>query len=642
MIRSWQKGALTLMATVLINGILFVLFPYFVRTATVETGPGEEICAIQPVSLLRHLRQPEPTDPEQEPEKPPPESRPKHAPKPLEMPNPPDAPPPEMAMELPPLAVSAPPGLAPGPKIAMPRTPQKNTASGPGFKTAYEASEIDQIPAAVNQFRPAYPYRARRLNLSGEVQVRFLVDRRGQVGPIQIIEATPPDIFDKSVRRALSKWRFSPGKLKGQVVDTWVTTTHLFSPGGSRMSRLDLRCRRLAGFFGKGKIRTVIAFLFLAGSVGNVPVLAKTPPPDALSSKEQRALHLAGQAMEKGLLSEARKQLGPLLTDKDSRPHYLVPFMMGNAWALDKAPAKAVAAYEAALKIQDQDPKVWQNLAKACFDLGRYVRAGEHLLQAHRLTKPGDNDLLFQAASCFLSGDFPRKALSPLESLCSLPEKNIRSEWVDALVRVCLELKNHEKGAALLTRLLDNPGADPKWWRFLAHFHLQAGKEIKAAAAYRMYAESVPAGQKEILFLGDLYRRAGVPLMAAEQYRAACKRIQTPVHWEKLASAYLAGHRPDLAAEVLSRALSRKPTVRLWEMLAGLEYNRENYAAAYDAFEKVLGLDPKNGRAALSMGYCALQAGDEAAAAAAFRRAMGFPGQRKSAASALAAIAATP
>ena len=81
---------------------------------------------------------------------------------------------------------------------------------------------------AVSKTQPAYPYRARRLNLDGEVRVKFLVDDRGHVSDIRILEADPPDIFNSSVIRAVSTWRFVSGRVYGKPVATWVTTTIVF------------------------------------------------------------------------------------------------------------------------------------------------------------------------------------------------------------------------------------------------------------------------------------------------------------------------------------------------------------------------------------------------------------------------------
>jgi protein TonB len=95
-------------------------------------------------------------------------------------------------------------------------------------RTTYGSGEVDQIPTATVKPRPAYPYRARRLKIEGEVDVKFLVDHNGRVSRITVQRAAPPNLFEKSVIQALGQWRFTPGKVDGRAVDTWITTTIVF------------------------------------------------------------------------------------------------------------------------------------------------------------------------------------------------------------------------------------------------------------------------------------------------------------------------------------------------------------------------------------------------------------------------------
>ncbi|RZB33448.1 MAG: hypothetical protein SRB2_04001 [Desulfobacteraceae bacterium Eth-SRB2] len=57
-------------------------------------------------------------------------------------------------------------------------------------------------------------YCARRLNVTGKVDVKFLVDKNGRANHINILKSNPPGIFEESVLRTLPCWRFSPAKLR--------------------------------------------------------------------------------------------------------------------------------------------------------------------------------------------------------------------------------------------------------------------------------------------------------------------------------------------------------------------------------------------------------------------------------------------
>jgi TonB family protein len=68
---------------------------------------------------------------------------------------------------------------------------------------------------------PRFPERALRNGISqSHVQARLWVTPEGKVDQVDILEATPPGIFDDEVRRALSLWTFEPpGHPAEQVVD---------------------------------------------------------------------------------------------------------------------------------------------------------------------------------------------------------------------------------------------------------------------------------------------------------------------------------------------------------------------------------------------------------------------------------------
>ena len=66
---------------------------------------------------------------------------------------------------------------------------------------------------------PNYPNRALRSGIEGIVTVEFTITTDGSVKDAEIIEAEPPNIFDKSVLRAIAKWKFNPDIVDGQPVE---------------------------------------------------------------------------------------------------------------------------------------------------------------------------------------------------------------------------------------------------------------------------------------------------------------------------------------------------------------------------------------------------------------------------------------
>ena len=129
----------------------------------------------------------------------------------------------EIKMEMPRLSFEINPKLTGGMSVAPPTT----------FKDFYDQSEVDRMPMAFFKMKPIYPYRAKRLNITGKVEIKFLVDETGYVSNITILKSTPPGIFDDSVLKALPSWKFSPGEIRGHAVSTWVITTIQFDMEGT-------------------------------------------------------------------------------------------------------------------------------------------------------------------------------------------------------------------------------------------------------------------------------------------------------------------------------------------------------------------------------------------------------------------------
>ena len=191
----------------LINIFLFALLPNFVKS-DLSKSDLETIIPVQVVQIRpqKSLPEKEEKPPEKKlPEKVIPTVRLQHkVPKKQ-----------EIKMEMPRLSFEINPKLAAGMPVSPPAT----------FKNFYDQGEVDRMPMAIFKMKPIYPYRARRLNITGKVDVKFLVDEKGCVSNIKILKSTPAGVFEESVRKALALWRFSPGELDGRAVSTWVVTT---------------------------------------------------------------------------------------------------------------------------------------------------------------------------------------------------------------------------------------------------------------------------------------------------------------------------------------------------------------------------------------------------------------------------------
>ena len=92
----------------------------------------------------------------------------------------------------------------------------------------FTMDELDSPLTILVRIPPDYPLEAKSKGIEGWVRVRFLVDEDGNVGNAVVMEAKPAKIFDQSVIRCVSGWRFEAGTVGGVRVKTWAETTIWF------------------------------------------------------------------------------------------------------------------------------------------------------------------------------------------------------------------------------------------------------------------------------------------------------------------------------------------------------------------------------------------------------------------------------
>ena len=56
---------------------------------------------------------------------------------------------------------------------------------------------------------PVYPFKARRKQIEGHVRLEFSISQSGEPTDIEVVDASPPELFEESAVRALEKWAFN-------------------------------------------------------------------------------------------------------------------------------------------------------------------------------------------------------------------------------------------------------------------------------------------------------------------------------------------------------------------------------------------------------------------------------------------------
>jgi protein TonB len=133
----------------------------------------------------------------------------------------------------PPPAQAAPPAAPAQPTTAAPvaAVPQPVPAAAPPAEpvpaatitssvdlTYYSARDVDVHPRALREIVPDYPADADRKRLSGKVRLQLKLEADGRVTDIDVVSATPPEVFNESARKAFREARFAPAQKNGRPV----------------------------------------------------------------------------------------------------------------------------------------------------------------------------------------------------------------------------------------------------------------------------------------------------------------------------------------------------------------------------------------------------------------------------------------
>ena len=91
------------------------------------------------------------------------------------------------------------------------------TPDGKGVGGLIDYTLLDKQPRTLFQAKPDYPHALKNAGITGTVTVLFMVDENGYVHDARVIETTESG-FNDAALRAVSRWRFEPGRHLGRRV----------------------------------------------------------------------------------------------------------------------------------------------------------------------------------------------------------------------------------------------------------------------------------------------------------------------------------------------------------------------------------------------------------------------------------------
>jgi periplasmic protein TonB len=84
--------------------------------------------------------------------------------------------------------------------------------------------QLDSPPHLLGEVQQIYPTRARAADVEGSVTLSLLIDERGRVDAVSVVNAQPPGYFEKAALDMLRQQRFAPALIDNHPVKSrWRT-----------------------------------------------------------------------------------------------------------------------------------------------------------------------------------------------------------------------------------------------------------------------------------------------------------------------------------------------------------------------------------------------------------------------------------
>lgn len=94
----------------------------------------------------------------------------------------------------------------------------------------FTARELDVRAEQLNDVALVYPARAYQQRVAGKVLLRLYLSDRGELDRIDLVEASPPGLFEEAALEAAKALRFKPAMLNGRAVRSLKVIEVFFDP----------------------------------------------------------------------------------------------------------------------------------------------------------------------------------------------------------------------------------------------------------------------------------------------------------------------------------------------------------------------------------------------------------------------------
>lgn len=208
--------------------------------------------------------------------------------------------------------------------------------------------------------------------------------------------------------------------------------------------------------------------------------------------------------------------------------------------------------------------------------------------------------------------------------------------WRRALIAAMMATDRQKEALPLLEQLLREDPTHGEDWLRLAALQLKYGTKERAQATMELASRlGFLVTEEERLRLVTLTAQLGAPFEAASVMQGWMQSGAVgkgAANWKTLATMWINARESTLAIPALEQALALAPSAELYQQLAQMRMNREQYAEASKALEHAIGMGAKSGPVFMTLGMARYQQADTDGAMQAFGAAAAYPQSRKLAA----------
>jgi protein TonB len=79
------------------------------------------------------------------------------------------------------------------------------------------SGDAEEMP--IVRINPQWPQKARIRGIEGYVTVSFTITKTGSIRDVEVVDANPPRIFNRVVKKAVLRWKYKPKYVDGQPVE---------------------------------------------------------------------------------------------------------------------------------------------------------------------------------------------------------------------------------------------------------------------------------------------------------------------------------------------------------------------------------------------------------------------------------------